>query len=848
MESGRLLKAPRRIFNIKPGEGKLALLLFSYFFLITAPLTIIKTLRTTHFLWRMGPKALPVAYLLAAVATGLVVLLHSRIQFRSSILTVIVGSLALFAVSGLLLQVALRTNAGRDSIYLAYFYWVWASLLMIVLMTHFWMTINELFNPREARRLIGFLSTGGILGGILGGLLAGFLTGPNRAFWLMPLACVMLFGCILLVRAIFHGRENRASEAGRSPAGKDHQERQKTGFLASFHAVRKHSFLSLIAGITAIGVMVSTCIDFQFLSAARLHFTEEPRVQAFLGFFEPVVTLFVLFLNFFLAGYVLKKLNMGRTLLLTPAVLFFGSLAVLLTPFGLLPAIFLKGSDDSLTFSVNQSVREMLYIPVAAPLKHKAKPFIDMFISQFAKVAGALILLVFALLLKRPVSGLTPVFDAGLAKPLSWVVIALLVPWSFFGLKIGKEYLATLKENIKPPWNRPEKDMTDKLDVEYAKLVFDTIDSRHYSSVLYALHIFDLLAQDKLTPEMYRIISDKSGEALATALDGRLGAGGMARFSDVLDDFPPEDIRTEIPLIMSSDEYQKLMLAHLEQVLREGKESEVARMELAKAMGLMDPRSPLTGQLSRLIDDESPKVACFALKSAARLRKKDDIPAVIRRLGNFLTMEDAVSALHAYGDAVVRPLEKALSDRTREMAVRRAAAEALARIGTPGAVRALAEELGHGAGDMDDEVIDALDRLRSEEVEIPLSASASKRKIHGLIRQYCRTYVELHGLGPGEDHVALRHRLERNLEAYFANIFKLLGLHYPHNDIRRAYQNITAGGRDSIAHATEWLDNALNKDVKEAILLLVEDSDPSEKTRRFKRILKVKPGASPGRP
>jgi len=838
MESRRLRKAPRRIFNIKPGEGKLALLLFSYFFLITAPLTIIKTLRTTHFVWKMGVGDLPKAYLLAAVATGLVVLLHSRIQFRSSTRALITGSIAFFAVSGLLLQAGLLTAAGRDSIFLAYFYWVWASLLVIVLMTHFWMTVNERFNPREAKRLIGFISSGGILGGLLGGLLAGLLTGPIRANWLMPLACAMLLGCVLVVRALLHVQDERALEAGRSPAGKERQERQKTGFIASFHAVRGNSFLSLIAGIVTIGVIVSTCIEFQFLSAARQHYFTEARLQAFLGLFEPALTLLALFLNFFVAGYVLKKLRMGGTLLLTPVVLFIASLCVLLAPFGLLPAIILRGSEGSLAFSVNEAVREMLYIPVAAHLKHKAKPFIDMFVSQFAKVAGALVLLVFALLMKKPIEGVTPVFNPSLAKPLSWVVIALLIPWCFFGLKIGKEYLAALKENIKPPRNRPERDIRDKLDVDYAKLVFDTIDSRHYSSVLYALHVFDLLAQDKLTPEMYRVISDKSGEVLATALDGRLGAGGMARFSDVLDDFPPEDMRTEIPLIMSSAEYQKLMSARLEQALREGKESEVERMELAKTMGLMDPHAPLTGQLSRLIDDESPKVACFALKSAARLRKKEDIPAVIRRLGNFLTMEDAVSALHQYGDTAVRPLEKALNDRTREMAVRRAAVEALARIGTPGAVRALAEELEHGAGDMDDEVIDALDRLRSEKAEIPLSASASKRKIHGLIRQYCRTYLELHGLGPGEDHVELRRRLERNLEAYFAGIFKLLGLHYPHNDIRRAYQNITAGGRDSIAHATEWLDNALKKDMKEAVLPLIEDLDPSEKTRRFKRILK----------
>jgi hypothetical protein len=565
-------------------------------------------------------------------------------------------------------------------------------------------------------------------------------------------------------------------------------------------------------------------------------------MQAFLGFYEPAVTLFALFLNIFLAGYVFKKLNMERTLVLTPAVLFLGSLAVLLAPFGLVPAIFLKSSDDSLAFSVTQSVREMLFIPVAAHLKHKAKPFIDMFISQFAKVAGALVLLVFALLLNKPVDGVTPIWDPRLARPLSWVVIAFLVPWGLYSFKIGKEYLAAIKENTQPPWNRAEPDISGKLDVEHAKLVFDTIDSRNYSSVLYVLHLFDLLAQDKLSPEVYRVIADKSGEVLATALDDRLGAGGAATFPDLPEEFPSEDILTEIPLILSSDDYQKLMLAHVEEVLSEGKKSEVEKMELAKLMGLLNPGSPLTGQLSRLIDDESPKVACLALMSAARLRKKDDIPAVIRRLGNFLTLEDAVNALHKYGDMAVRPLEKTLNDRSIEMGVRRAAVEALARIGTPRAVHALAEELEHGAGDADEGVIDALDRVRSENAAIPLSASAANRKIHALVRQYCRTYFELQSLGSDEGQRGLRHHLERNLEVHFADIFKLLGLYYPHNDIRRAYQNIKTGDRHSIAHATEWLDNALKQDIKEGILSLVEDLDPAEKMRRFKKILKGSSG------
>jgi hypothetical protein len=113
METGRPLRTLRRFINIKPGEGKLALLLFFYFFLISAPCIIIKALRTADFLVKMGIEDLPVAYLFAAVATGLVVLFHSKTQFRMSVRALIIASLVFFAVSGLLLQMVLQTAFSR---------------------------------------------------------------------------------------------------------------------------------------------------------------------------------------------------------------------------------------------------------------------------------------------------------------------------------------------------------------------------------------------------------------------------------------------------------------------------------------------------------------------------------------------------------------------------------------------------------------------------------------------------------------------------------------------------------------------------------------------------------------
>jgi hypothetical protein len=259
---------------------------------------------------------------------------------------------------------------------------------------------------------------------------------------------------------------------------------------------------------------------------------------------------------------------------------------------------------------------------------------------------------------------------------------------------------------------------------------------------------------------------------------------------------------------------------------------------LAKAVGLMSVDSPLAGQLARLIDDESPEVSSFALKSAARLKKKEYIPAIIRKLGNFITMEDAVDTLHKYGDAAVGTLEKILHDGSERMTLRMTVVEVLARIGTPKAVLALTEELEQGNGELDAGLVDALDLIRSENAEIPFSASAAKRKIFSLIKKYCQKFIDMQSQDPGEKNTGLRHQIDRYLEAYFEDIFKLLGLFYPQQDIRMVYQNIRTGTRNSVAIAVEWLDNALKKDVKDVLLPIVEDLEPVEKAKRFQKILK----------
>jgi len=822
--------------GIKRGEGKLAFLLFSYFFLITTPHTIIKALKTTNLLVRVGVGALPLAYLSAALLTALVVLFHSKIQFKISLQRLIVVSLIFFVITGLILQLTLETEFGRRSRWLPYAYWVWASILIVVCMTHFWMTVNELFNPREAKRLIGFISTGGILGGVLGGSLAGFLTRANLAIYLLPLACGLIFACVFAVQAIYRDRQKQPSEAQRVLSVKALSGAPRVGFKDSFNAVRKNSYLSLIAAIVAIGIIVSTLIEFQFFSAADKYFRQAKGMQVFFSFFFGGMPLVAFFLNAFLTGKLLKK--MKATLLLAPVALLVGSLAILLAPFatlGIYAASFTKGVDESLDFSLKQTLREILYIPVASALKFKARPFIDMFISRVAKVTAALILLAFALILNKEVDYLTPVFDSSLAKSLSWIVIAILIPWVVFSLKVGREYVKAITGSIKPIWERVDQSVTEQLDVDSAKEVFDVMDSRNRSSVLYAMHLFDLLERDKLTPEIKSMISEKAGEARLASLGDLFNAEGCIGYPNTPEEVCDKDLLTDVREILSMDAYQELMKRHADKVMEESQKSEIEKMELAKAIGLMNPDAPLTDSLEALINDNSPDVASYALKSAGKLRKEKHIPAIIRRLGHPGTREDAIDVLYKYGEAARSALEENLTDSRQALPLRKAAVEVLARFGTQAAAWTLMDVLERGTGELDPEIIDALDRIHTEKPEVLFPDRVARRKTLLLVKKYCRAYLDLQGLEPGQENDVARRELERTLEASFSDIFKLLGLFYPHEEILKAYQNIKTGTRNSVAYAVELLDNTLKREVRDVILPLVEDLTLSERRERFEK-------------
>jgi len=306
------------------------------------------------------------------------------------------------------------------------------------------------------------------------------------------------------------------------------------------------------------------------------------------------------------------------------------------------------------------------------------------------------------------------------------------------------------------------------------------------------------------------------------------------------DDISEEFLKKEIKEIMSLDVYQEVMKDYVEKVMsREGKETEIAKMEVAKALGMMDSHSPLTHTLEDLLHEESPEVSKYAVESAARLKQRDYVPSIVQKLSSRLTREDASTALEKYGQKIVGTLSDYIGDSEVDIELRKELVKVVARIGGQEALDFLTWELAEEKDDLDPELIDALDRIRSDNPDFLFQKEIVKRKIAKEVKNYCTNLIDFYRALTKEKKEQAEKPARQDLTQSLANIFKLLGLIYTHEDIFRAYQNIKEGTKDSTAYAVELLDNTLEKEIRDILLPLIENIPFAQRVKRCRGLLKT---------
>jgi len=641
-----------------------------------------------------------------------------------------------------------------------------------------------------------------------------------------------LLFCIVIV---LHVRKTSGWAADEESRPAD-SSRERVGFVQSLGIIRKNRYLLLVSGLILSGIIVSNLVDFQFKSAAEIAFPNRDGRTSFLAGFYLVIMVVSYLFAILLTSRILKRFGMRTALSILPLLLLVCGLAIFFIPLAgmIYWAVLIKGSDKSLSHSLSQSIREVLYIPVPADIKYRAKVFIDMFLNKFADGLAGLVLITVSAFLDLSVR------DIGIVRDVSLITIVFIAVWMGFIHRVTREYVRIVKDNLHIKWRDADQLITERIDVDLTKAVFDTLQSRERSSVLYAMNLFDLIKQEKLTPELKRLISIKSHEIQARSMDSLLDRTGESLLPESEDSLDREDLDSEVREIMSLDVYQLLIKEKIEKLAedRSGR-AEVSKMEAAKVIGLMEPGNRLVKELKTLLQDESPEVFRYAAESAGRMRKREFVPFLLDRLGHPATQESAFQALRSYGDSIVGTLKDYLSDPRESVRARQSIPEILARTGSQKAADIMTMELAKAETELETELIGALHRMRTDSPSIRFAQGPVQMKAVAMIQKCYLLILQIYELRGDRKKEALVRDFEGALSRSLKQVFELLGLVYPQEDIIKAYQNILLGTKKNLDYSVELLDNILNRQIKELLLPLIEDTTLEEKARISRKMVQA---------
>ncbi|MHC4066479.1 MAG: hypothetical protein ACYSUI_18535, partial [Planctomycetota bacterium] len=184
--------------GIRPGERLRVGLMFSYFFLVITSYYVIKPVRNSLFIERVGADNLPYVYIITALFVGVIISFYSRYADRISRQALILGTFAFLASNLLIFWWLLR----QGTLLTSGAFYIWAKLYPLLLVSQFFLVANELFTTPQAKRLFGFIGAGGIIGGIAGSTIAGTFATLVGSSNLLFVSAGILGLCSLLVIVI----------------------------------------------------------------------------------------------------------------------------------------------------------------------------------------------------------------------------------------------------------------------------------------------------------------------------------------------------------------------------------------------------------------------------------------------------------------------------------------------------------------------------------------------------------------------------------------------------------------------------------------------------------------------
>jgi AAA family ATP:ADP antiporter len=312
-------------------------------------------------------------------------------------------------------------------------YFVWIGIFSLMIVSQFWAFANDVYTKQEGERLLVIVGLGASLGAVAGARVADRLIEPFGVMQLMLLGAAVLGVQLVLTNYI-----DRQERGRRSPAVAV----KKTSAAPAqnaFAMVFKTRYLLLMAlmiliinwinatGEYILGSIVKEHAGAMIASGAAPGLSEGQIIGDFYAKYFSLANALGLILQLFVVSRIIKHRGVAVALMILPA-LSFGVYNVLIFVPLLNAALAAKVIENSTDYSLNNTVRNMLFLPCTYEQKFAAKQAIDSFFVRMGDVLSAALVFAGTTFVVLPARGFAAV-NAALA------IVALILAW-----RVGRYY------------------------------------------------------------------------------------------------------------------------------------------------------------------------------------------------------------------------------------------------------------------------------------------------------------------------------------------------------------------------------------------------------------------------
>ncbi len=855
----------RPFAEVRPNEAQTAMLMFAYSFLAMTSYNIIQPITRSKFISDLGPDNIPYVTFGAGLLIGLIMQGYVKATSLLPARWVIPVSQAGLVVILLVFWGLFQT--GQEWVSAAFY--LLGLIFAILLVSQFWSLANAVYDPRQAKRLFGFIGGGTALGGMTGSKITQLIATTVGTNTLLLVSAAILALCIVIVVLVLR----REGHAVAGPGGED--EASSLGAREALKLFVTSRQIQLIAVVISFGALGAAILDLQ-LSIATAEFLgrgAEDAIAAFLAGVRFWLSVVAFLIQIFLTSRIHRLLGVGFALLVLPINL--GVMAgVILANYALWAPALGSVVDRSFRYTVDKTTREILFLPLPLDVKLQAKPFVDVTVDRMAKGIGSLILLLF---IKPWGLGFT-------WQQLSWVTLALVGLWFVMAVMAKREYVAAFRRSIQQQDVQPAEIRLDTADLNTIETLVAELSHPDPRRVVYAVDLLESLDKRHLVTPL--LLHHESPEVRARALQVAASAGGersahwlrgverSLKDSDgdvrlgavrALAALNREDATNVMRGFLSDP--NPLMVVTAASALAEGSASEdrtdaeealrqlasdtreqsaSIRREVARTLGLIG-NTRFRPLLVPLMFDADLGVAEEAIRSAGRLGPRDGdflfVPPLVSLMRNRLLKRAAREVLVSYGGDVVDTLAYFLNDPEEDIWVRRHVPATLGLIATQRSMEVLVAALDHQDGFVRFKAGGAIERLRRTAPALTLDRAVIERQI---LQESMRAFSALtlhHNLfvaGGLEANSVLAQALIEKHQRVLSRIFRLLGLLYTPEDISAVQVALRSADSRLRSGAMEYLDNLLAGDLRRRVMILVEEMPSGERVRRGNVLFKTR--------